>query len=174
MRQGCNIIGIGRSIENSVSIRFAYWDRIFTNQQHIFNQNIIGYVRAHQETAALSKRKIHTQPETANHPGTGLGSLASEITEKYEIKYEEIPNFPALSTAEGHSGNLLFGKARPERHSWQAQGRFHFYEGYSMKEVTFPGTCNARTGYQDLIRFQCQWRHNPICDRRPDDYHRPV
>ena len=53
-----------------------------------------------QETAAYLKGKMHTQPETAIILGTGLGSLATEITEKYEIKYEEIPNFP-VSTVEG-------------------------------------------------------------------------
>ena len=53
-----------------------------------------------QETAAFLKGKMHTQPETAIILGTGLGSLAGEITEKYEIRYEEIPNFP-ISTVEG-------------------------------------------------------------------------
>ena len=62
-----------------------------------------------QETAAFLKGKMHTQPETAIILGTGLGSLAGEITEKYEIRYEEIPNFP-VSTVEGHSGKLIFGK----------------------------------------------------------------
>ena len=62
-----------------------------------------------QETAAYLKGKMHTSPETAIILGTGLGSLANEITEKYEIKYEDIPNFP-VSTVEGHSGKLIFGK----------------------------------------------------------------
>ena len=62
-----------------------------------------------QETAAYLKGKMHTHPETAIILGTGLGSLAGEITEKYEIKYEDIPNFP-VSTVEGHSGKLIFGK----------------------------------------------------------------
>ena len=65
-----------------------------------------------QETAAFLKGKMHTQPETAIILGTGLGSLAGEITEKYEIRYEEIPNFP-VSTVEGHSGKLIFGKLGP-------------------------------------------------------------
>ena len=61
-----------------------------------------------QETAAYLKGKMHTSPETAIILGTGLGSLANEITEKYEIKYSDIPNFP-VSTVEGHSGKLIFG-----------------------------------------------------------------
>lgn len=89
-----------------------------------------------QETAAFLKGKMHTQPETAIILGTGLGSLAGEITEKYEIRYEEIPNFP-VSTVEGHSGKLIFGKLG-HKDIMAMQGRFHFYEGYSMKEVTFP------------------------------------
>ncbi len=62
-----------------------------------------------QETAAFLKAKMHTQPETAIILGTGLGSLVHDITEKYEIKYSDIPNFP-VSTVEGHSGKLIFGK----------------------------------------------------------------
>ena len=62
-----------------------------------------------QETAAYLKGKMHTSPETAIILGTGLGSLANEITEKYEINYSDIPNFP-VSTVEGHSGKLIFGK----------------------------------------------------------------
>ena len=88
-----------------------------------------------QETAAYLKGKMHTRPETAIILGTGLGSLAGEITEKYEIKYEDIPNFP-VSTVEGHSGKLICGKLG-DKDILAMQGRFHFYEGYSMKEVTF-------------------------------------
>ena len=88
-----------------------------------------------QETAAFLKGKMHTSPETAIILGTGLGSLADEITEKYEIKYSDIPNFP-VSTVEGHSGKLIFGKLG-NKDIMAMQGRFHYYEGYSMKEVTF-------------------------------------
>lgn len=89
-----------------------------------------------QETAAFLKGKMHTHPETAIILGTGLGSLVNEITEKYEIGYETIPNFP-VSTVEGHSGKLIFGKLG-HKDIMAMQGRFHFYEGYAMKEVTFP------------------------------------
>ena len=89
-----------------------------------------------QETAAFLKARMHTHPETAIILGTGLGSLVHEITEKYEINYAEIPNFP-VSTVEGHSGKLIFGKLG-NKDIMAMQGRFHFYEGYSMKEVTFP------------------------------------
>ena len=66
-------------------------------------------LRRIQETAAFLRSKMHTSPETAIILGTGLGSLTNEITDKYEIHYEEIPNFP-VSTVEGHSGILIIGK----------------------------------------------------------------
>lgn len=88
-----------------------------------------------QETADFLREKMHTSPETAIILGTGLGSLVHEITDKYEINYKDIPNFP-VSTVEGHSGKLIFGKLG-NKDIMAMQGRFHFYEGYSMKEVTF-------------------------------------
>ena len=88
-----------------------------------------------QETADFLREKMHTSPETAIILGTGLGSLVHEITDKYEISYKDIPNFP-VSTVEGHSGKLIFGKLG-NKDIMAMQGRFHFYEGYSMKEVTF-------------------------------------
>ncbi|MGL5262450.1 MAG: purine-nucleoside phosphorylase, partial [Bacteroides sp.] len=89
-----------------------------------------------QETAKFLQGRMTTKPETAIILGTGLGSLVNEITEKYEISYTEIPNFP-VSTVEGHSGKLIFGKLG-DTQIMAMQGRFHYYEGYSMKEVTFP------------------------------------
>ena len=62
-----------------------------------------------QETASFIRERMHTNPETAIILGTGLGSLVNEITEKYEVQYKDIPNFP-LSTVEGHSGKLIFEK----------------------------------------------------------------
>ena len=91
-----------------------------------------------QETAAFLKAKMHTHPETAIILGTGLGSLVHEITDKYEINYSEIPNFP-VSTVEGHSGKLIFGKLG-NKDIMAMQGRFHFYEGYSYEGSDFPRT----------------------------------
>ena len=80
-----------------------------------------------QETAAYLKGQMHTHPETAIILGTGLGSLVNEITDKYEISYTDIPNFP-VSTVEGHSGKLIFGKLG-NKDIMAMQGRFHFYVG---------------------------------------------
>lgn len=102
-----------------------------------------------QETAAYLKSKMHTHPETAIILGTGLGSLAGEITEKYEIKYQDIPNFP-LSTVEEHSGKLIFGKLGG-KDIMAMEGRFHFYEGYNMKEVTFPERVMYELGIETLF-----------------------
>ena len=112
-----------------------------------------------QETAAFLKGKMHTQPETAIILGTGLGSLAGEITEKYEIRYEEIPNFP-VSTVEGHSGKLIFGKLG-KKDIMAMQGRFHFYEGYSMKEVTFPVRVMRELGIKTLFVSNASGGTNP-------------
>ena len=102
-----------------------------------------------QETADFLKSKMHTHPETAIILGTGLGSLVNEITDKYEIGYETIPNFP-VSTVEGHSGKLIFGKLG-NKDIMAMQGRFHFYEGYSMKEVTFPIRVMRELGIKTLF-----------------------
>ena len=69
-----------------------------------------------QETASWLRERMTTSPKTAIILGTGLGQLASEITERYEFSYKDIPNFP-VSTVEGHAGKLIFGKLG-ERISW--------------------------------------------------------
>ena len=102
-----------------------------------------------QETTAFLKSKMHTQPETAIILGTGLGSLVNEITDKYEINYQDIPNFP-VSTVEGHSGKLIFGKLG-DKDILAMQGRFHYYEGYNMKEVTFPVRVMRELGIKTLF-----------------------
>jgi purine-nucleoside phosphorylase len=112
-----------------------------------------------EETAAFLREKMHTSPETAIILGTGLGSLANEITEKYEIKYEDIPNFP-VSTVEGHSGKLIFGKLG-NKDIMAMQGRFHYYEGYSMKEVTFPVRVMKELGIKTLFVSNASGGTNP-------------
>lgn len=112
-----------------------------------------------QETAAFLKGKMKTSPETAIILGTGLGSLVNEITDKYEIEYKDIPNFP-LSTVEGHSGKLIFGKLG-DKEIMAMQGRFHFYEGYSMKEVTFQVRVMRELGIKTLFVSNAAGGMNP-------------
>lgn len=101
------------------------------------------------ETAAFIKAATQRRPKTAIILGTGLGRLADEIKEKEEIAYRDIPNFP-VSTVEGHSGKLLFGTLGG-KDIMAMQGRFHFYEGYSMREVTFPVRVMRELGIETLF-----------------------
>ena len=112
-----------------------------------------------QETAAFLKEKMHTHPETAIILGTGLGSLVNEITDKYEISYTDIPNFP-VSTVEGHSGKLIFGKLG-NKDIMAMQGRFHYYEGYPMTEVTFPVRVMRELGIKTLFVSNAAGGMNP-------------
>ena len=102
-----------------------------------------------QETASWLKSRISAQPETAIILGTGLGRLADEIVVKERIPYSDIPYMP-VSTVEGHSGCLLIGQLGG-KDILAMQGRFHFYEGYSMKEVTFPIRVMYELGIKTLF-----------------------
>ena len=91
--------------------------------------------------------------------GPGLGQLASEITDSYEFPYQDIPNFP-VSTVEGHSGKLIFGKLGG-KDIMAMQGRFHYYEGYDMKEVTFPERVMYELGIETLFVSNASGGMNP-------------
>ncbi|HIO73615.1 MAG TPA: purine-nucleoside phosphorylase [Flavobacteriales bacterium] len=80
--------------------------------------------------------KVDTLPELAIILGTGLGGLVSEIEVKTSILYEDIPGFP-VSTVDGHSGRLIFGKIG-SKNVVAMQGRFHYYEGYTFQELAIP------------------------------------
>lgn len=112
-----------------------------------------------QETATWLKTKMPSSPTTAIILGTGLGKLANEITDAYRIPYTEIPNFP-VSTVEGHSGNLIFGKLG-NKDVLAMEGRFHYYEGYSMKEVTFPIRVMYELGIKTLFVSNAAGGTNP-------------
>jgi len=88
------------------------------------------------ETANYICNKVKTKPEIGIILGTGLGGLVNKIENQEILEYSEIPNFP-VSTVEGHSGRLIFGELGGKK-VMAMQGRFHFYEGYDMKQVTFP------------------------------------
>ncbi|MBR3830717.1 MAG: purine-nucleoside phosphorylase [Muribaculaceae bacterium] len=101
------------------------------------------------ETSEYIKSKISEVPEIAIILGTGLGALVNHIKNAQYIPYNEIPNFP-VSTVEGHSGNLIFGQLG-DKNVMAMQGRFHYYEGYDMKEVTFPVRVMQKLGIKTLF-----------------------
>ncbi len=87
-------------------------------------------------TANYINERINAIPEIGIILGTGLGGLVSEIEILDSIPYAEIPNFP-VSTVDGHAGRLIYGMLGNKK-VLAMQGRFHYYEGYDMKQVTFP------------------------------------
>lgn len=115
-----------------------------------------------KQTSDFLKNKIGEIPSTSIILGTGLGELANEIDNKTEIPYSEIPNFP-ISTVEGHSGKLIIGTLGGKR-ILAMQGRFHFYEGYSMKEVTFPIRVFQALGVKYLFVSNAAGGMNPSFD----------
>lgn len=93
--------------------------------------------QAIHETVEYIKRKTnHFQPEIGIVLGTGLGGLVGDIQIEYQLMYANIPNFP-ISTLEFHSGKLIFGELNGKK-VVAMQGRLHYYEGYSMQQITFP------------------------------------
>lgn len=89
-----------------------------------------------RESTNFIQEKINFKPQIGIILGTGLGALVDEIDIDRVIPYEEIPHFP-LSTVESHKGNLILGYLS-QKPVVVMQGRFHYYEGYSMQEITFP------------------------------------
>lgn len=112
-----------------------------------------------KQTADYIKNIVSEIPDTAIILGTGLGALVDHIDEKQYIPYTEIPNFP-VSTVEGHSGNLIFGKLGQKK-VMAMQGRFHFYEGYDMKQVTFPVRVMKALGVKTLFVSNAAGGMNP-------------
>lgn len=117
------------------------------------------YYETIKETSQWLKDRMTTNPQLAIILGTGLGQLASEIEVTMEIPYQEIPNFP-VSTVEGHDGKLVFGTLGG-KNVVAMKGRFHYYEGYSMKEVTFPVRVMYELGIRDIIVSNAAGGANP-------------
>ena len=111
------------------------------------------------ETANFLKDKTNFSPDVGIILGTGLGRLVNDIDIEHTISYEDIPNFP-VSTVEGHSGRLIFGKLG-DKLVVAMQGRFHFYEGYTMEKVTFPVRVMKYLGIKHLIVSNASGGVNP-------------
>lgn len=102
-----------------------------------------------QETVNYIKEKTGYIPEYGVILGSGLGSFTEDIHIEFTLPYSEIPNFP-VSTVQGHKGALVFGTIGAKK-VVAMQGRFHFYEGYDMKQVTFPVRVMKYLGVTKLI-----------------------
>jgi len=112
-----------------------------------------------KKTDSFISNKTKFNPEIGIILGTGLGGLVSEINIQHSIPYNEIPNFP-VSTVEGHSGRLIFGTLG-NKNVVAMQGRFHFYEGYTMEKVTFPVRVMKLLGIKNLIVSNASGGVNP-------------
>ncbi|MBN2289516.1 MAG: purine-nucleoside phosphorylase [Candidatus Glassbacteria bacterium] len=115
------------------------------------------------EARELIRSRCDLEPEFGIILGTGLGALVSKMDLRCEIQYPEIPHFVS-STVETHSGRLLLGElsGRPVA---AMQGRFHFYEGYSMQQITFPVRVMKALGADTLVVSNACGGMNPLWDR---------
>lgn len=102
-----------------------------------------------KETSSFIRSKVAEMPEVAVILGSGLGNLADKMDVKAEIDYHDIPNFP-VSTVAGHAGKLIFGSLGG-KYIMAMKGRFHYYEGYDMKQVTFPVRVMKDLGVKTLF-----------------------
>jgi len=115
-----------------------------------------------QETLSFLKQKTSLQPTLGFILGTGLGSLADDIDVDVTIQYQDIPHFP-ISTVQSHKGQLIFGTLYGVKVVALA-GRFHYYEGYSMHEITFPVRVLKFLGIQRLIISNASGSVNPAIE----------
>jgi purine-nucleoside phosphorylase len=102
-----------------------------------------------KEAVSYIESQSNVTPDFGLILGSGLGELADEIEDAVKIDYEKIPNFP-VSTVEGHAGKLVIGKLKG-KNVIAMQGRFHYYEGYSMQEVTFPVRVMKGLGVHSIV-----------------------
>jgi purine-nucleoside phosphorylase len=110
-------------------------------------------------TASFIKKRFNGNPGIGIILGTGLGGLVNEIEVIDYIPYKEIPGFP-VSTVDGHAGRLIYAKMG-NKEIIAMQGRFHYYEGYSMKEVVFPVRVMKFLGINNLIVSNASGGLNP-------------
>ena len=102
-----------------------------------------------KESSEYIKAKLSNTPEIGIVLGSGLGVLADELEDAVVIKYSEIPNFP-VSTVEGHAGELVIGRLQG-KYVLCMKGRFHYYEGYDMREASFPVRVMRLLGIKNLM-----------------------
>ncbi len=115
------------------------------------------------ESLAVLKKVTSEEYPVGIILGTGLGGLVKEIKIAHEIDYSDIPHFP-LSTVESHKGKLIFGKIA-EKNVVAMQGRFHFYEGYTMQQITYPVRVMKFLGVKTLLISNACGGMNPLFRR---------
>lgn len=112
-----------------------------------------------EKAASFIRKKVDLKPDIAIILGTGLGGLADQIEEKEVIDYSKIPFFP-VSTVKGHGGELVLGKISNKK-IVAMSGRFHYYEGYSLQQITFPIRVMRNLGARILIESSASGAMNP-------------
>jgi purine-nucleoside phosphorylase len=120
----------------------------------------LAYVRAVEECAAFCRSTLPYLPEIVIQLGTGLGDFATRVEADCVLPYQEIPHFPKATVA-SHSGNLIVGRLAGKAVA-VLQGRFHYYEGYSTKEVAFPIRVLSLLGAKTLILTNAAGGLNPL------------
>ena len=115
------------------------------------------------ETLEVIRKKTTNEYEVGIVLGTGLGGLVREIEVEHEIEYGDLPHFP-LSTVESHQGKLIFGKING-KNVVAMQGRFHYYEGYTMRQITYPIRVMKFLGVKTLLVSNACGGMNPIYRR---------
>ncbi|MHB2155774.1 purine-nucleoside phosphorylase [Calditrichota bacterium GD2] len=118
------------------------------------------YLQQISEAHDFIRDKIENDPQIGIILGTGLGGLVNEIEIAQEIPYQQIPHFP-VSTVESHEGKLIFGTLGGKQ-VMAMQGRFHYYEGYSMQQITFPVRIMKKLGIKTLLISNASGGMNPL------------
>ena len=112
-----------------------------------------------EKAAGFIRKKVDLKPDIAIILGSGLGGLADQIEERQVIDYSKIPFFP-VSTVKGHGGELILGKISNKK-IVAMSGRFHYYEGYSLEQITFPIRVMRNLGARILIESSASGAMNP-------------
>ena len=148
------------------------WDRLYSDHAYAIDARMDNSIpdadtqQARVEEAVAAIRQVTSvAPRVGLILGTGLGQLAREIVVEHTIEYGTLPHFP-VSTVESHQGRLLIGTLRSVP-VVAMQGRFHIYEGYSAREVTFPVRVLGRLGIKNLLISTACGGMNPL-HRRGD------
>jgi purine-nucleoside phosphorylase len=121
------------------------------------------YLKQIDEAAAFIRKSLKEAPRAGIICGTGMGALADKVEDKAVLPYDTIPHFP-VSTVESHKGNLMLGRLAGKP-VVVMQGRFHYYEGYTMKQVVFPVRVMRALGCDTLVVMNAVGSMNPLIPR---------